>query len=59
MEAALEDSQAECDRLTQESNAQQSRLGRNENEIERLERELAKVQSKYKSEVVQVERENE
>ena len=37
----------------------QKRLGRNETELERLERDLAKLQTKYKTEVVQVERESE
>ena len=37
----------------------QKRLGRNETELERLERDLSKLQTKYKSEVVQVERESE
>jgi hypothetical protein len=37
----------------------QKRLGRNETELERFDRDLAKLQTKYKSEVVQVERESE
>jgi chromosome segregation ATPase len=55
----LEDSQQECERLTTEHSDMQKRLGRNETELERLERDLAKLQTKYKTEVVQVERESE
>ena len=55
----MEDSQQECERLTTEHSDMQKRLGRNETELERLERDLAKLQTKYKTEVVQVERESE
>ena len=55
----MEDSQQECERLTSENSDMQKRLGRNETELERLERDLAKLQTKYKTEVVQVERESE
>ena len=55
----MEDSQQECERLTSEHSDMQKRLGRNETELERLERDLAKLQTKYKTEVVQVERESE
>ena len=55
----MEDSQQESERLTTENSDMQKRLGRNETELERLERDLAKLQTKYKSEVVQVERESE
>ena len=55
----MEDSQQECERITSENSDMQKRLGRNETELERLERDLAKLQTKYKSEVVQVERESE
>jgi dynactin complex subunit len=48
----LEDSQQECERLTSENSDMQKRLGRNETELERMERDLAKLQAKYKSEVV-------
>ena len=55
----MEDSQQECERITSENSDMQKRLGRNETELERLERDLAKLQTKYKSEVFQVERESE
>ena len=55
----MEDSQQECERLTSEHSDMQKRLGRNETDLERLERDLAKLQTKYKTEVVQVERESE
>ena len=37
----------------------QRKMTRQEAEIERMERELAKIQGKYKSEVTLVEREND
>lgn len=43
LETALEDSQAEVDRLTNETKSQSLKLARNETELERLERELAKL----------------
>ncbi len=66
MEAALDDyrerdanNYAECERLKQLSDALDAKNKRLEGEIERTEREMAKWQSKYKSEVALVEREND
>ncbi len=66
LEAALEDYreresevQVECDRLRQLNEATEAKNKRLEGEIERSEREMAKWQGKYKSEVAIVEKEND
>jgi DNA repair ATPase RecN len=66
LEAALDDykereseMQAECDRLRQLSEGIEAKNKRLEAEIERAEREMAKWQGKYKSEVAIVEKEND
>ena len=51
--------QAECDRLRQLNEATEAKNKRLEGEIERSEREMAKWQGKYKSEVAIVEKEND
>jgi hypothetical protein len=66
LEAALEDyreregeMQAECQRLRVLNEGTEAKNKRLEGEIERSEREMAKWQGKYKSEVALVEKEND
>lgn len=66
MEAALDEFReresemhAECDRLKQFNDGVEAKNKRLEGEIERTEREMAKWQGKYKSEVALVEKEND
>ena len=66
LEAALDEyreregeMQAECDRIRQLNEGMEAKNKRLEGEIERTEREMAKWQGKYKSEVAIVEKEND
>jgi phage shock protein A len=51
--------QAECQRLRETNEGTEAKNKRLEGEIERSEREMAKWQGKYKSEVALVEKEND
>lgn len=66
LEAALDEyreregeMQAECDRIRHLNEGMEAKNKRLEGEIERTEREMAKWQGKYKSEVAIVEKEND